>query len=102
MSQAATGAADRTDEKPWNSRKRPGQLESLKERVRFVSKARKKLNAAIEAATDPFVAQLTVSLSCLIDAEGRDKGRRQRQKERTEKAKARQQPDLNLDDEFHL
>jgi len=51
----------------------------------FISAARKKLNAAIEAATDPTeIAQLTTALSRLMDAEGRAKGRRQRQKARAE------------------
>jgi hypothetical protein len=55
----------------------------LKEYVMFVSAARKKLNAAIEAATDPTeIAQLTTALSRLVDTEGRAGGRRRRQKER--------------------
>jgi hypothetical protein len=57
----------------------------LKENLMFISAARKKLNAAIEAATDPTeIAQLTTALSRLMDAEGRAKGRRQRQKARAE------------------
>ena len=62
----------------------------------FVSAARKKLNAAIEGATCPAeIALLTTALSRLIDAEGRAKGRRQRQKalrERSEEATARGGP----------
>jgi hypothetical protein len=51
----------------------------------FVSAARKKLNAAIQAATDPAeIALLTASMSCLIDAEGRARGKRPSQPERAD------------------
>jgi hypothetical protein len=53
----------------------------------FTSAARKKLNAVIEAATDPTeIAELTTALSRLIDAEGRARGRRRRQKTLAEHA----------------
>jgi hypothetical protein len=59
----------------------------------FVSAARKKLNVAIEAATNPTeIALLTTALSRLIDAEGRAMGRRLRQKARTERATAEKGP----------
>ena len=45
------------------------------------------------------IAQLTTALSRLVDAEGRAKGRRQRQKARAEEAKV---PVLDLDGEFSL
>ena len=54
--------------------------------------------ARLNAATYPAeIALLTTSLSRLIDAEGRARGRRQRQKARSERAIEKQQPDLNLD-----
>ena len=66
-----------------------------------VSAARKKLNAPIEAATDPTVlAQLTTALGRLIDAEGRARERRQRQEARVEEAREKQKPAVNLDDEI--
>jgi hypothetical protein len=69
----------------------------------FHSAARKKLNAAIEAATEPTqIALLTVSLSRLIDAEGRAKGRRQRQKARAEKAQKRHLPTFDPNAPFDL
>ena len=69
----------------------------------FISAARKKLNAAIQAATDPAdIAQLTTALSRLMDAEGRASGRRQRQKARAEEAKGMQLPVVDLDSEFSL
>ena len=67
----------------------------------FVSAARKKLHAAINAASDPVdIAQLTTALSRLMDAEGRARGRRQRQKARLEEAKQKQFPTLEPEDEF--
>jgi hypothetical protein len=67
----------------------------------FVSAARKKLNIAIQAATDPAdIVQLTMALSRLFDAEGRAKGRRQRQKARANDAKKKQLPVLDLEGEF--
>jgi hypothetical protein len=69
----------------------------------FISAARKKLNAAIATATDPVqIAQLTTALSRLIDAEGREKGRRQRQKARAEKAAKEDHFFTNPDAEFTL
>ena len=69
----------------------------------FISAARKKLNAAIEAATDPAdISQLTTALSRLMDAEGRAAGRRQRQRARAEEAKGMQLPIVDLDAEFFL
>jgi hypothetical protein len=57
----------------------------------------------IEATTDPTeIAQLTTALSHLLDAEGRARGRRQRQKVRAEKAKEKWLPDVDLDGEFFL
>jgi hypothetical protein len=68
----------------------------------FISAARKKLQTAIDAATDPVViAQLATSLSRLMDAEGRARGRRQRQKERAEKAKEKS-PNFDPDAPFEL
>jgi hypothetical protein len=69
----------------------------------FISAARKKLNAAIEAATDPTeIAQLATALSRLIDAEGRASGRRRRQKARAQKAAKEAQPFIDMDVEFSL
>jgi hypothetical protein len=69
----------------------------------FVSAARKKLNAAIQAATDPTeIAQLTTALSRLMDAEGRARGRRQRQMGRAGQTKQNQLPVIDLDSEFIL
>ena len=68
-----------------------------------ISAARKKLNAAIEAATEPTeIAQLSVALSRLLDAEGRARGRRERQRQRYEEAKTKHLPVVDLDGEFFL
>jgi hypothetical protein len=69
----------------------------------FISATRRKLQAAIQAATDPMeTAALATSLARLIDAEGRAKGRRQRQKARTAEAKDNRQTVLDPGSEFFL
>jgi hypothetical protein len=69
----------------------------------FISAARRKLQAAIDAATDPLVvAQLATALSRLMDAEGRARGRRRREKECAAKAKEKQSRVVDLDCEFSL
>src|SRR4051794_10754763 len=55
----------------------------------FTSEVRKKLQAAINAATNPAeIARLTAQLAKLLDAEGRARGRRQRARARAQKAAA--------------
>jgi hypothetical protein len=54
-------------------------------------------------ATDPTeIAQLTTALSRLMDAEGRERGRQQRQKARAENAAKTQSPPFDLDTPFEL
>jgi hypothetical protein len=45
---------------------------------------------------------LTTASSRLLNAEGRERGRRQRQKVRIEEAKRKQLPAVDLDEEFDL
>ena len=55
------------------------------------------------ARADPAdIALLTTASSRLMNAEGRERGRRQRQKGRTEEAKRKQLPAVDLDEEFVL
>jgi hypothetical protein len=69
----------------------------------FISSARRKLQAAIDASTDPLViAQLTTALSRLIDAEGRARGRRERQRARAEQTAKMQRPAFDGNAPFEL
>ena len=55
----------------------------------FTSVARKKLQQALNAATDPAeITRLSAQLTKLMDAEGRARGRRQRAPVRAEQANA--------------
>src|SRR4051794_15068851 len=93
MSQAAPLPTDRTDKNFDFAKAIMPAPNPFKECLMFISAARRKLQSAIDAATDPVViAQLTTALSRLIDAEGRERGRRQRQKLRAEQASPENHP----------
>ncbi len=65
----------------------------------YTSTARRRLQAALEVAIDPAeIASITTSLSRLIDAEGRERGRRRRAVKR--KATAEVAPAVDLEAEF--
>jgi hypothetical protein len=89
--QAALCPADRTDK----------NNDLKKESPMFISTARKRLQTAISAATDPAeLAALTAQLTKLLDAEGRARGRRQRARARALKAAPPEPLTVDLNETF--